>query len=226
MNEESKQQNKGPATTPPPFPVPANAAKAPGSKFTFLGVGAFAAGAVCLVLALFIIVEKPRAFGFHRRDHGLGHFRELRLLKLPAQLPQAQSLCTPQGFAILSQLSSNGANILALFTPSTIEINKGFTDTRMILKTAEGNSVLWVRMVNENGWKLNDVYIGKVNGRDINWWSSKAMEHPVAFMAVCRADDIKAGVDAANTFLDTTSKFLSVINQLRALDQSSRTQRD
>jgi hypothetical protein len=226
MNEESQQQNKGPATTPPPFPVSASVAKVPQSKFTFPGVCAFAGGAVCLVLALFIVVERPRAFGFHRRDHGLGHFRELRAFKLPEQLPQARSLCTPQGFAILSQLSGSGVNILAAFTPTAIETNLGFTDARMVLKTAEGKSVLWVRMVNRDGWKLDDVYIDTVKGCDIHWWASSAMEHPVAFMAACHADDIKAGVKAANSFLDTTSKFLSVISQLKALDQNSRSQRD
>jgi hypothetical protein len=226
MTQENQPQAGSPGNQPPPtLPVRTIPVKNLDSKCTVLGVTAFAVGAICLVLALLIVAARPQAFGIHRGDRGVRQLRELRSLKFPAQLPQARNLCTEQGFTILNSLSAGGFDSLGTFQIARIEPNADFADIQMVRDTAEGRAVVWARMVDRNGWKLDDIYFARANDRPIKIWASWAMTHQVAALAIIHSDEISADVNAFNTGLDTLSKLLNVVNQFRAFSQNSHSQR-
>lgn len=224
MNEENQPEAGSPGKqTPPPLAASTVPAKHPGSQFTVLGACAFAVGAACLVLALLITVNRHSVFRF--RHPGVRRLHELQLLNLPGQLPQARSLCTDHGFAILSGFSANGIDLLGSFQIVSRISNPDFTDVEMVRNSAEGKAVIWARMVNQGGWKLDDIYFKQAKERQIHLWASEAMSHPVRAWAVVHADEISTDVNAVNTGLDTLSRVLNVAAQLRALDQDSHSQR-
>jgi hypothetical protein len=76
----------------------------------------------------------------------------------------------------------------------------------MISETAEGNSRIFVRLLDEGGWKFHDIYLVESNGRQINMMMSEVQENPLIFMGKYFTPEIKKTLsfskDAVEAYLE------------------------
>jgi len=75
--------------------------------------------------------------------------------KYPAQAEQAKPFCTEKGFSLIRALEGfpKGFNLIRFKT------NPAFSDVEMSRDSAEEKSQIHVRLVQDNGWKFEDIYI-------------------------------------------------------------------
>ena len=220
MNPSNENDVKGGPKLPPPIPMQAGSGKHSRSGFSLVGFGAFAVGIICLGLAFVIVATKTQASDVPGRAHGVANLRALASLRFPADLQQARALCTDNGYSIVASCVTNAnlGDFLGTYKITGMKYNPNLTDVRMVRDTADGKTIVWARMVNRDGWKFEDLYVERVNGKEWRWWMSKAIEHPVPAVLDYYSDDIGKG-------LDTATRVLEFFNQLKALDQDNHSSR-
>ena len=134
------------------------------------------------------------------RKFGDGMTSELRHIEpiLPRdnfpRLVMAQSLA-----------DQHGKFPLATFRIAAAKENPNLTDIQMVRETADGTTIVYARMVDDNGWKFDDIYIAQAKGQPIKIWLSEAVENPLG-TALGLVDWHQAAANA-NTFLDLCQKF-------------------
>lgn len=74
----------------------------------------------------------------------------------------------------------------------------------MVRDTADGTTVVFARMVDQNGWKFDDLYIKESNGQALNLWASAANEHPI--LTLMQLIDWNKAAANANELLDLCQK--------------------
>lgn len=131
--------------------------------------------------------------------------RNLCAVNLSSQPSQAQALCTPRGLALAQQLSEGGKFRLATFSITSLKANPSLTDVQMVRDTADGKTVVFARMVDQSGWKFDDVYMVEAKGQPLNFWMSDANEHP--FITAAGLVDWNKAMANASDILDLYQKF-------------------
>jgi hypothetical protein len=117
--------------------------------------------------------------------------RALCSLKYPDQISQAKQFCTPKGFDIMQAIvAEDGSFGLSTYRFSGVKSNPGLVDVEMNRNTAEGNSRIFVRLINSDGWKVDDFYVAERNDKKVNLWFSYIEDHPIASFLEVNADDI------------------------------------
>lgn len=165
------------------------------------------------LLAMALPPSKDHAVRLGRNDPRLLTLQTLTSLDYPSQLADAQPLCTDQGFATLQCMATNTGEFLSTFTVRRAKCNPRMCDIQLSRDTAEGETVVSVRLVNIKGWKFQDMYLEKANGRTANLWTSQIIEHPVIAMAIIHKEEITKGVETAGSvlkyFVDLVKPFKS-----------------
>ena len=132
--------------------------------------------------------------------------RSLCALNLSSQVLQAQDLCTARGLGIARQFAdSQGKFGLATFRIISLKANPSLTDIQMTRDTADGKTILYARMVDQNGWKFDDIYIVEAKGQALNVWVSDVIDHP--FATALQQVDWNKAFATANNILDFCQKF-------------------
>jgi hypothetical protein len=104
-----------------------------------------------------------------------------------------------------SLADQHGKFPLATFRIAAAKENPNLTDIQMVRETADGTTIVYARMVDDNGWKFDDIYIAQAKGQPIKIWLSEAVENPLG-TALGLVDWHQAAANA-NTFLDLCQKF-------------------
>lgn len=127
-------------------------------------------------------------------------------LNLSSQASRAQALCTARGLVMATNLADEqGKFPLATFRITSAKENPNLTDIQMVRETADGTTIIFARMVDDHGWKFDDIYIAQAKGKPVKIWLSKAVEDPLG-TALSQVDWHQAAANA-NTILDLCQKF-------------------
>lgn len=142
---------------------------------------------------------------------------KLCALNLSSQASQAQALCTARGLVMAQNLvDQQGKFPLATFRITSAKENPNLTDIQMVRETADGTTVVFARMLYENGWKFDDIYIQQANDQVKKIWLSDAIEHPI--LTTLGQVDWKQAAENANTFLDLCQKFKQTFGDDKSRD--------
>ena len=159
----------------------------------------------CLLIGILFL----RGFGTAvklNRNPEVQALKGLCSLNISSQVVQAQDLCTARGLGIARQFADNQGKFgLATFRITALKENPNLTDIQMVRDTADGKTIIYARMVDQNGWKFDDIYIVEAKGQSLNVWVSDVNEHPIA-TALQQMDWNKAFA-TANNILDLCQKF-------------------
>jgi hypothetical protein len=173
---------------------------------------------VFIVLAASLLVGTATHGGLGRRDPRRVTLQALTKFKFPSQLSQAEPLCTAEGFITLQGMATGG-NFLKTFTMGQIKSNPGLCDIQLVRDTVEGRTIIWVRMVDDNGWKFQDIYLEQTNGRPIKYWASYALQNPFTTFMGINSGEI---ADGLHNTAERIKEFVDVINALKSLDDRDR----
>ncbi len=135
----------------------------------------------------------------------------LSSLKYPADIESAKKLCTDQGVAVLQEMVSGGSFIPASFDVADIKTSGQVCDVGMNSNLADGESKIYVRLVNQDGWKFHDVYLATVKGRKFGIWWSFAQQHPIIASA-------KIAQAYAPEFREGVNSFESVVHKIKEIE--------
>jgi len=121
----------------------------------------------------------------------------------PSQLAQAKSLCTKQGNSVLQgMLGDNGTFMPAAYGFIGLKENPHLIDIEMLSDQAEGKSRIFVRLVDQGGWKFDDVYVAERNGRSINMLLSNIQQYPWLYQAKYHLPEVKQSARVGRDLVD------------------------
>lgn len=147
--------------------------------------------------------------------------KRLQSLDYPKQIAQAQSLCTGPGWSILVRLTADSRGFFHNFNLRQVKSNPDLMDVQLVRDTADGRSVIWVRLLDVNGvWKLNNVKFEKLNGFKINLWAQYIYRHPQALQQrLAEYKRAPSGIawQNVNEKLNTVKTLLDIVVDLKNL---------
>jgi len=166
------------------------------------------------------------AIGILSKGSLAGHEDELKAIeglaafRYPEQSDKAKPGCTDKGYKLVETLEGF---LPASFNPVSVKTNPQFCEVEMARDSAEGKSRIHVRLVKDNGWKFDDVYLNEINGKPCNQWASYACEHPLASFLQFHSGEILEFCKAACTLADDV---LDVVQKFKQLDAEEKAERD
>ena len=167
-----------------------------------------------IFVALWVCVFKSSPLSGHQEE--LRAIEALSALRYPEQNAKARPACTDKGYKVVEFF---GGFPPASFNAVSVKANPKFSDVEMVRESAEGKARIHVRLVRDNGWKFDDVYLNQIKGKECNQWASYICEHPIAFTLQFHADDVAT---FSKNALDTTKDILQVIQQIKQLSESEQ----
>lgn len=195
-------------TTPPSLPVTSNSTRR--FKFWLIPVAI-----ITLFLSTCLV---GKVIGSLHAKEKIRTVEQLSSLDLtdPNQLAQAKGLCTKKGDALLDgMLKDNGAFMPAAYGTVGIKSNPHLVDVEMVSDQAEGKSRIFVRLIDQGGWKFDDIYVAERNGRSINMQLSKIQQCPWFYQAKYYLPEIKQSARAGRDLVD-------IIVELKKLDEKQQ----
>ncbi len=169
-------------------------------------------GFLVLVVGLVILGHVAHRLRFANQADKIQIITSLSALKYPADIESAKKLCTDKGAAVLQDMVSSVGFLPASFDVADVKTSGQVCDIGMNSNLADGESKIYVRLINQDGWKFHDVYLATKNGRKFGIWWSFAQQHPFiasAQMAQIYAPEIRSGV---NSFENVVRKFKEIEN--------------
>jgi len=117
----------------------------------------------------------------------------LSSFKYPSQLEQARALCTQGGAALLPHLTSDSGFAFSTFKVAGCKMNVGECEVQMVKEGANGIDSVSVRLVDQGGWKFDDVKFVTIGGQSVNLWASHILDHPFASSVKLGTDQLAEG---------------------------------
>ena len=212
LPDELKRPNESPV---PPVITQATTGKSPDlserkfsrgffKKITFFA-GVTAVGLAAVFIGL-VMLSSPFNKAILARDRDkIQVVHTLAQLKYPDQLAEAKTLCTTRGDSILQKLvSETGVFPASTFVVTKVKNSGTASDIEMQSDLADGHSQIFVHLVNQNGWKFDDIFLIELSGKKIGksgLWCSYIVENPIRSEVKIHADDWKEAYDFAKDFV-------------------------
>jgi hypothetical protein len=92
----------------------------------------------------------------------------------------------------------------------------------MVQDSAEGVSRMYVRLLDQNGWKFDDVMILQANGRDIGLWGSQIAANPDLLAIRLAEANIGQAWNSAVKVTDDLGRIVDAFAKFKALAEPER----
>ena len=151
---------------------------------------------VTVLSVLAVILLAHNSHWANRQE--LAVFKALSLFSYPSQLQNAQALCTDKGFRVLPNcINGKGRFIPAAFKVKAVKPDTDMSEIEMVCDGAGEKGRIVLRMVNDRGWKLDDVYVAESKSKAVNLWASEIVANPLTASLKINSDEILAGTEKA-----------------------------
>ena len=94
------------------------------------------------------------------------------------------AMCTQNGFELWRQLEFHFPGRQCGYEVEGVNNTGDLSEVALVRRSVDGVSRLHIQLKREStGWKFNDIYLGQINGRNLNLWYSFVVAHPILSQA-------------------------------------------
>ena len=197
-------------STPPIQSIKSNGSSSI-KKFAITLAGT-AVGLVGIAIGLLALNSISQKIIWAKDQDKIQIIEKLSGLKYPDQLGVAKTLCTVQGDSFLPPTVSDKDGFLdstCLFT-RRVKTSGTTCDIEMRRDLADGNSRIWIRLINQNGWKFDDVLVVEWKGKKVGengLLMSALKENPELLSKVeINFENLKKGYDGLKDIIGTAER--------------------